>query len=254
MQNSTHARLALALLASVTATQPAIAAEDRTEAGLLIGADQLTQGRESWRNESVFVDRKWANGHVGGLRANTTRRFGLNDSQFEVYYSLPLQDKLRAGVELQASPTHQVVARNGAGANVQYEFAKAWLVHGSARQLRYDSVTVDQLAAGIEHYVGNWGAYAGIINSRAYGTDNQTWVGRVSHYYGERNRVNLVVADGREPVNIAGIVSASDVRSANLAGRHWLSPQVALDYSAGVTRQGDFYTRRGASLGITIAF
>ncbi len=234
--------------------QSALATEDRTEAGLLIGADQLTQGRGSWRNESVFIDRKWANGHTGGLRANTIRRFGLNDSQFEGYYSLPLQDKLRAGIELQASPTHQVVARNGVGANVQYEFAKAWLVHASARQLRYDSVTVDQLSAGIEHYVGNWGAYAGIINSRAYGTDNQTWVGRVSRYYGERNRVNLVIANGREPVNIAGVVSPSDVRSANLAGRHWLSQNVALDYSAGITRQGDFYTRRGASLGITVAF
>lgn len=244
----------LALLACALTISPARAASDRLEAGFLAGGDSLTQGRDAWRNESVFVDRKWADGQTGGLRINTTQRFGLNDSQLEGYLSRPLAKGLQLGLEAQASPTHRVLARQGVGANLQAEFAPAWLAHASVRQLRYDAVTVGQLAAGIEHYVGDWGMYAGIINSHAYAADTQTYTARLSRYYGDRDRVNLILANGREPVNIAGAVTTSDVSSATLTGRHWISQRVAIDYVAGVTRQGDFYTRRGASLGLTIAF
>ncbi len=245
--------LAIPVLCTLPATA-ACAGEDRTETGLLAGADSLTRGRDSWRNEAVFIDRKWSDGHVGGLRAATTQRYGLNDSQVEGYYSLPLTPQWRLGVDAQASPSHQVLAKYGIGTSLQHEFAKAWLAHASVRELRYDSVIVDQLSAGIEHYFGDWGAYAGIVNSHAYAANTQTYIGRLSRYYGERNRVNLIAASGREPVNIAGSVISSNVSSATINGRHWLSKTVALDYSAGITQQGDFYTRRGGSLGITLAF
>ncbi len=230
------------------------AAEDRTEAGLLAGGDQLTEGRERWRNESIFIDRTWADGRVAGVRATTTQRFGQNDKQLDAYYSLPASSVLRIGVDAQASPTHNILAKYAVGANMQYVFAPTWLAHASARTLGYDSVSVNQLSVGIEHYFGDWGAYAGVINSHAYATDTQTWLGRLSRYYGERNRVNLIVASGREPVNIGGLITNSDVSSATVTGRHWLTRTLAIDYSAGVTQQGDFYTRRGGSLGLTMAF
>ena len=242
------------LIAAAVPHQATYAAEDRIEAGLLTGGDSLTRGRESWRNEAVFFDRKWTDDRTGGLRASTTQRYGLNDSQLDAYYSLPLTQSLRVGIDAQFSPSHKVLAKYGVGASLQYEFAKAWLAHASVRELRYDAVTVDQVSSGVEHYFGNWGAYAGIVSSHAYSTDTQTWIGRLSRYYGERNRINLVVASGREPVNIAGIVTNSDVKSATVTGRHWLTNAVAIDYSAGVTQQGDFYTRRGANLGVTLAF
>ncbi len=245
---------ATAMALSLMLLPPSHAAEDRTEAGLLTGGDTLTRGRASWRNESVFVDRKWVDGSVGGVRINTTQRYGLNDSQLEGYYSLPLTQLLRAGIDVQASPSHRVLAKTGIGASAQYEFAKAWLAHASARQLRYDSVTVDQLSAGIEHYFGNWGAYAGVTHSHAYAANTRTWIARLSRYYGERDRVNLIVASGSEPVNIAGNVTNSDVNSATVTGRHWLTKAVAIDYSAGITQQGNFYTRRGGSLGLALAF
>ncbi len=254
-KSSLPARLPLMALALVLLpAPPSQAAGERTEAGLLAGGDSLTQGRASWRNESVFIDRKWADGSVGGVRINTTQRYGLNDSQLEGYYSRPMTQLLRVGIDAQASPSHRVLAKQGLGVSAQYEFAKAWLAHGSVRQLRYDGVTVDQLSAGVEHYFGNWGAYAGMVNSHAYSANTQTYIGRLSRYYGERDRVNLIIASGREPVNIDGTLTNSDVSSATVTGRHWLNKTVALDYSAGITHQGDFYTRRGGSLGLTIAF
>lgn len=250
-----HAILAaaLALPALLSFPLPA-AAQAQTIAGFAAGGDRLTAGRESWRNESVFVEHKSERGDVGGLRANTTQRFGLNDQQLEGFYSRKLSDTLRAGIDANASPTHRVLARSTVGGTLQYEFAPAWLLHGGARQARYDAVTVNQLSLGAEHYFGNWGAALTLYNSHAYGDDAQTWVGRLSHYYGDRDRINLVLAAGREPTSIAGTIVTSDVRSVTLTGRHWIAPRVAVDYALGTTRQGDFYSRTGGSLGLVIAF
>lgn len=230
------------------------AAQAQTIGGAVIGGDRLTAGRQSWRNESVFVEHKSERGDVGGVRVNTTQRFGVDDQQIEGFYSRKLSDMLRVGIDGNASPTHRVLARSTLGGTLQYEFAPAWLLHGGARQARYDSVTVNQLSLGTEHYFGDWGAALTAYNSHAYGEDALTWVGRLSRYYGDRDRISLLLATGREPTSIAGTIVTSDVRSMALTGRHWIAPRVAIDYAVGSTRQGDFYSRTGGSLGLVIAF
>lgn len=244
---------ALALPALLPALLPA-AAQAQTLGGAVVGGDRLTAGRESWRNESVFVEHKSERGDIGGLRVNTTQRFALNDQQIEGFYNRKLTDTLRVGIDGNASPTHRVLARSTLGSTLQYEFAPAWLLHAGARQARYDAVTVNQLSLGAEHYFGDWGAALTLFNSHAYGDNVQTVVGRLSRYYGDRDRINLVLAAGREPTSIAGAIVNSDVRSVALTGRHWIAPRVAIDYAVGATRQGDFYSRTGGSLGLVIAF
>lgn len=239
----------LALSALLPAAAPA-----QTTAGFAVGGDRLTAGRESWRNESVFVDHKSEAGHIGGVRINTTQRFGLNDQQIEGFYSRKLSDTLRAGIDGNLSPSHQVLAKSGLGGTLNYEFAPAWLLNGGLRQARYDNVTVNQLSLGAEHYFGDWGAALTVFNSHAYGENAQTWVGRLSRYYGDRDRINLLLATGREPTSIAGTIINSDVRAITLTGRHWIAPRVAIDYAVGTTRQGDFYSRTGGSLGLVVSF
>lgn len=226
----------------------------QTTGGLAVGGDRLTNGRESWRNESVFIEHKSEGGFLGGLRANTTQRFGLNDQQFEAFYSRKLSDTLRAGIDGNLSSSHQVLAKSSLGGTLTYEFAPAWLLNGGVRQSRYDAVTVNQLSLGAEHYFGDWGAALTVVNSNSFSENAQTWVGRLSRYYGDRDRINLLLAAGREPTSIAGTIVTSDVRSVTLTGRHWIAPRVAIDYAVGRTRQGDFYSRTGGSLGLVVAF
>lgn len=243
-----------AALAAIAACTLVRAAAADTLAGFLAGGDNLTAGRESWRNESLFIEHGDTRAAIGGMRINTTRRFGLDDHQIEGFYSAPVTERLRFGIDGNASPSHRVLARTGIGGSVQFEAARGWLLHGGVRQTRYDAVTVNQLSAGVEHYFGDWGAALTAYNSHAYSEDNQTLVARLSRYYGERNRINLLLAAGREPTSIAGDVVNSDVRSLTLTGRHWIRPNLAIDYTAGTTRQGDFYSRTGGSLGIVVAF
>ncbi len=243
-----------AVLAAAFACALAPAAQARTEAGFHAGYDKLDNNTSSWRNESAFVEHKTDGGSIASLRANATRRFGLEDRQLEGFYGAALSERLRFGVDANASPSHKVLPRAGLGGALQYELSRGWLVHGGARHTRYDAVTVNQLSAGIEHYFGNWGAALHLYNSNAFSENTQTLAARLSRYYGERDRINLILASGREPANIGGTVLVSDVHSVVLTGRHWLKPSLAIDYSVGSTRQGDFYTRTGASLGVVVAF
>ncbi len=231
---------------------PAAAAE--TLAGFSAGADNLTAGRESWRHASAFIENGNTGGNIGGLRINHTRRFGLEDYQLEGFYSFRTSERLRLSIDANASPTHHVLARTGVGASLQFEAARGWLLHGGARVNSYDATTVNQLSTGVEHYFGDWGAALTVFNSHTYSQNSQTAVARLSRYYGERNRVNLILASGREPTNLAGDIVNSDVRSMTLTGRHWVRQQVAVDYTFGTVRQGEFYSRTGGSLGLVVAF
>jgi YaiO family outer membrane protein len=66
--------------------------------------------------------------------------------------------------------------------------------------------------------------------------------------------VGVIVAAGREATSLAGLVTLTSQRSAVLVGRHWLRQNLAITYSAGHTREGDFYNRNGFSLGLQSVF
>jgi YaiO family outer membrane protein len=137
---------------------------------------------------------------------------------------------------------------------VQYEFAPAWLLHGGARSTRYDETRVNQGLLMLEHYVGPFSWAAGWRPTRAFGTTAHNGELRASYYYGDAGSVGLILAAGREATSIGETVTLASMRSVALVGRHRLQRNWTLTYSAGHTRQGDFYTRNGLSLGIQYAF
>jgi YaiO family outer membrane protein len=46
----------------------------------------------------------------------------------------------------------------------------------------------------------------------------------------------------------------ADVETIAVFGRHWLNRKWSANYAIGHTRQGDFYTRNGITLGVDYAF
>jgi YaiO family outer membrane protein len=62
------------------------------------------------------------------------------------------------------------------------------------------------------------------------------------------------LSGGREATSIGTGVVLADVRTIAVFGRHWLNRNWSANYAIGHTRQGDFYTRNGISLGVDYAF
>lgn len=244
--------LALLLAAPLACAQPA-APRDRV---LLLGEhSRLDRGSSDWHEAGVLFSRHWSVREVAEAGLAQTRRFGQDDTRIDLGWSAPLGDRLTGAVQASASPTHRVLARYALGGQLQYEFARGWLVHGGARHTRYDDGRVHQLRLALEHYTGPFGLLAAWSPARALGEDTHGLELRGTWYYGEASSVGVILARGDEATQLGpGQVALADVRTVALTGRQALGPDRWLVWGANRTRQGGFYTRTGATLGLQLAF
>jgi YaiO family outer membrane protein len=255
-------RCAAALLAALAAAFAAASAQAADNAAQRVSTsvrastaiEHLDNGSPDWRENTAGLQFGFAPREVLDLSAGETRRFGLRDSQFGAGFSMPLSPSLSATIDANASATHQVLARHALGAELQYEFAHAWLVHGGARSSSFDSATVNQGLLALEHYFADYSVTLGWRPARAFGQAANGVELRASRYYGERDAITLIVAGGQEAASIPGGVALTKVRSAALTGRHWLDRHWAVSYALGHTRQGSLYARNGFTLGAQYAF
>jgi YaiO family outer membrane protein len=245
-----------AVLATACATTPARASEPpgTTTVGVGLQSDTLSNGTANWHERTVRARRDLGPRRLAELALVQTRRFDLNDTQIGALYAWPVDAGLDAAIEANASPSHRVLARNALGATVQYEFAPAWLLHGGARSTGYDTARVNQALLMLERYVGAYSWAVAWRPARAFGATVHSAELRAAYYYGDKNSISLSSAFGREAGSIGSAVRLSAVRTVALTGRHWIDPAWAVNYGLGHTRQGDFYTRRGISVGLAHVF
>jgi len=222
--------------------------------GLTIGADHLSNNTPDWLEANVQLQQQYGPRQSAGVGFTRTERFGLQDRQFAINYVHPFGEKLIASFDANVSSTHRVLARHAFGAALQFEFAPAWLLHTGARTTKYDAERVNQGLLMLEHYFSSFSASIGWRPARAFDSTAHSSEFRGTYYYGDRNSVGLIVAGGKEAASIAGTVTLTSLRSAVIVGRHWLNRDWAVNYSAGHTRQGDFYSRNGISLGLQYTF
>lgn len=229
-------------------------AQAETSVGFSLAADRLSNDTPDWHDTTVQILRQYGPRRTAALALTQTERFGLRDNQISATAALPFGKAVVATVDGNVSNTHRVLAKHAYGATLQVEFAPAWLIHGGTRTTRYDAERVNQGLLMLEHYFSSFSWAAGWRPARAFDTSAHSGELRGSYYYGDRNSVGLILAGGKEAASIGGNVSLTSMRSAVMAGRHWLTRDWALNYSIGHTRQGDFYTRNGLSLGLQYAF
>lgn len=241
----------IVLAAAAVATAGACA---QTSVGIHAAREHLSNDTPDWEESSVQLQHQYGTRHHAGVALTQVERFGLRDNQISGMLTMPFGSAVVATAEASISDTHRVLARHAVGATLQYEFAPAWLVHGGTRTTDYDAVRVNQGLLMLEHYFTSFSMAAAWRPARAFGTSAHGGELRASYYYGDKSSVGVILAGGKEAANIAGNVSLTSLRSATVVGRHWLNRHWTLNYSIGHTRQGDFYTRNGMSLGLQYTF
>lgn len=235
------------------AAAPALGAE--LEAGASV--ERLSGGREDWRSAYLEAAHTLSERRALYGGARETERFGLRDTEAWAGHDFPLDARWSLQLEASTSPTHRVLPRLGAFAQLQRRLGDGWMASAGLRYRDYDAGRTNQLTAGAERYWGAWrGAYTLYLGRPDGGSTQAAHRVQLDRYYGARNSAGLSLAGGREAENQgppAGIVT-SDIRAVALVGRHWLDAHWALAYELGWHEQGDFYRRRGLRLGIRRAF
>lgn len=247
MKSTIFIVMTVAALAATSAT-----AETRVSFSTSI--DHLSNDTPDWHESSVQLLRQYAPRKNASVALTQTERFGLHDNQISGMVTMPWRNDIVATVDANVSNTHRVLARQALGISLQYELIPAWLVHGGIRTTSYDAERVNQGLLMLECYFSSVSVVAAWRPTRAFDTTAHSGELRASYYYKDKSSVGMIVAGGKEAENIGGNIRLTSMRSVALVGRHWLSRDWALNYSASHTRQGDFYTRNGLNLGFQYAF
>jgi YaiO family outer membrane protein len=216
--------------------------------------DALSGPAPDWHETSLTLRHQAAPRLGFGAGVTRVERFGIGETQFSAGADVPLSEQLTASVDGNTSSRHEILARHALGASLQYEFAKGWLLHAGGRSSSYNDVHVNQSLLMLERYVGNYSFSGAWRAARAFGTTAHSGEVRGNYFYNDRSAIGLSFAAGKEAANIAGVTRLGSVSSAALIGRHWIDRRWAVTYALAHTRQGDFYIRNGANLGLQAAF
>jgi len=244
-------------LAALSIAAPALAQTEAPFTRLSLAGEhsRLDNGNADWREAMVQASRHWSQRQVALVELAQTRRFGLEDTRVAASYTHPLAPTLAATVQASASPTHRVLARHAAGVVLQYEFQPAWLVHTGLAHTRYNDGEVTQATLMLERYFGDFSASLAWRPAHALGARTDSFELRGSYYYGQGSSVGVIAATGREATQLgAGAIALAQVDALALVGRHAIGGPWALTYALSRTRQGSFYTRTSASLGVQYTF
>lgn len=250
MKHALFALLASGMAGLVHAQSPEATTSIRTFAS----NEKLSNDGPDWREVGVGVKFDLKPRQMIDFAATDAHRFGMHDSQYSVIYTQPLDTKVVATLGATASPTHQFLAKHAFAGSLQYEFAHAWLVHAGMRNSSYDAVSVNEGLFLLEHYFSSFSWIVGWRPTHAYGTSADSFELRGTYYYGDRDSIGFIVSNGEEASSVPSGIVLTDVTSAALVGRHWVTPNWTLSYGATYSRQGDFYTRKGLNIGLQYAF
>lgn len=246
------AAAAFALLPLAVSAQPA---DPSLRASVLAEHSELSGSQADWNTVGMHLLYRWNNRQLADVELTRTRRFGLQDTQLAAGGAFPVNPVLTANLRVTHSPAARVLPRASVAGGLQYEFRPAWLLHGNVGTTRYIDTGVHRTSVMLEHYFGDWSALAGVHAARALGQDTYSGELRVTRYYGDGSSIGLFASEGDEASLVApGSVALARVRSFAAVGQHALGGGWLLRYGAHHVRQGDFYVRRGVTLGVQTAF
>lgn len=239
-------------------SKPRSADEKPTEIQFNYTFESLTNGFGNWQTASIDFSHKFAKRQTLYGSYRETERINQRDREFVLGYYHPLNRKWLLLIEAGASPTHKVLPKWSALAQIERNFKNGWNLQGGYRRTQYNNAKVNLGIVGVEKYWGNYrAAYTLYINNLENESTSASHRVQFNRYYGEPlSSIGVSVGFGREleSLGIGRDVLRTDVQSFSFSGRHFFNQNWGLNYDLTLHRQGNLYTRRGGTIGIRYRF
>jgi YaiO family outer membrane protein len=243
------------VLAALLAVAAGGAAALEGEVGL--SHEQLTNNRPDWASYYVEGSHTYRPRQTlyGALRE--TSRFDLTDTDLMIGYYHPLAAQWTGLLEASVSPDHNILPKSTVLGELSWQAGHGWNLALGLRHTEYAATETNLVIGTVERYWSSFRAGYSAYNNHPEGAGSAT-ANRVvfDYFYGERNRIGAGIVWGREVENVGPPigVTTTDVRGANIYGRHWFAPSWALTWEALTHEQGDLYRRQGFRLGLRRQF
>ncbi|MEZ5308479.1 MAG: YaiO family outer membrane beta-barrel protein [Pyrinomonadaceae bacterium] len=226
---------------------------NRTEVAFGYSFEHLTNGYGDWKTASLDIMHKFTQRKVLYGSYIETERFGRRDRQAQIGFYQPLSEKWTLLVEGNASPTHKVLARFSAMAQIERSVGRGLILQGGYRRTEMNDASINVFKFGAEKYWGlNRAAYSFQVNNLQLSGTSVSQRLQYNRYYGRfGSSAGIGLAFGREIENIgASRLLQSDVVNITANGKHWFSNSIGADWRYTFHRQGELYDRSGLSVGI----
>ena len=248
-----------ALIAMSAFAAPARAAG--TQAEVAVAAESLGSGFAPWREAAFALRHEWAPRAQIELNLRSTERFDRRDEEIGIGLSAPVFDGWNATFAASVSPSHAVLARSTLGVGVGRALGDGWVLGGALRSTRYEHDRANAASATLERYfgspgAGDWRASATVVTTCLVGVATSAALRlQLDRYVGERGRVGLLLAGGREVENLgAGALLVADVSSVAVTARWPIAPAWSLVGELGRHRFGSHYVRSAGRLGVQLDY
>lgn len=255
MKRFNHILAACLVWALASVTQAADMPTDELELGY--GHETLDNNYRNWSDLYLEAVHRFGPRQTvyGGLRQ--TQRFDLNDQELSAGYYYPLSDDWTALIEASASPSHHVLARYSAFAQLQKNLGDGWNAAAGLRRNQYATTSSSLVILTGERYWGDFRAAYKLYLATLQGAGTtSSHNGQLSYYLSDRNSLTLSITQGSQLDNLGTLLGLQryDVNNVSLYGRYWLNQAWGVSYELLSERQGSFFTRKGIRLGLRHAF
>jgi YaiO family outer membrane protein len=224
------------------------------EAGL--SYESLDSGQSDWRSLYVEASRRLDQRRSVYGMARSTDRFDETDVEVIAGGYFPITDDWTAALEGSAAPGADVLPRWSLAGRLQRTLRSGFGLQVGLRHARYQDDYTNLASVTGDRYWGDYYAGYTLYASRLQGAGtNLSHQVRVDRYYGDRNRVGVLVSIGDETESVGGGRFVTDTTATFVVnGRHWFMPLWALSWELIWHDQGDAYTRGGARVGLRRQF
>lgn len=228
-----------------------------TEVSLTYSQEFLSKGRGVWREGSLGVIHKFSARKVLYGSFVETERFERRDRQANIGFYQPIDEKWTLLLEASASPTHRVLSKWSAMAQVERSLGNGWIAQAGYRRTEFDNAKVNVAKLGVEKYWGMNRAYYSLsVNNLENTGTSPSQRFQYNRYYGENlGNIGMGFSFGREIENVGNNqVLKSDIYNISVNGKHWFNRNWGSGYGFTFHKQGEFYNRRGLQFGIHYKF
>jgi YaiO family outer membrane protein len=219
--------------------------------------ESLTNNRPDWSSTYVEANHSFRPRQTLYGMMRETRRFDLTDRELMAGYYHPLAERWTGLVEASMSPEHNILPQSSILGELAFSAGGGWGAALGLRHTEYTATATNLLIGTVEKYWSSFRAAFIAYNNHPEGAGSAT-AHRVvfDYYYSEKSRVGAGITRGREVENVGPPigVTTTDVRGANVYGRHWFRPDWALTWEALTHEQVELYRRRGFRLGLRHSF
>lgn len=227
-----------------------------TEVSIGLSQDDLNSNFVNWSGQYLEAEHQFSSGQKIYGVVNLTDRFDLKDEEILAGIYQPINTAWGAVVEAGLSPSHKVRPKWFLSGQLQHELSYGWNTHLGLQYTEYSETDTKRVNANIERYWEDYrmgyAIYATTVSGEAIKSETHyTHALSLDYYYETRSSIGIVLTTGDElEYNGTATPPISSINGLIIKGRHWFTPQWAINYDLNYHEQGDIYSRHGFRVGV----